>query len=264
MKKNKIGLYFINIVMLSFLLSCGQKKQITYYQDIENLNNSQNTIAYETKIQPDDLLMILISAQDPEVAAPYNLGFSSVSASAAQSTQAPQQQQLYLVDVDGKIQMPVIGEVKVGGFTRNEILLVLKKKLKDIKDPIVNIRIMNFKVTVQGEVAKPGSFNIASERITLPEALTLAGDLTIYGKRENIILVRELNGKKTFNRIDLTKSNFINSPYYYLSQNDLIYVEPNRAKSNTSTSFSQNASIYIALASLVSSAVLSLLLINKN
>ena len=126
------------------------------------------------------------------------------------------------------------------------------------------MRIINFKVTVQGEVTKPGSFTIASERITLPEALSLAGDLTIYGKRDNIILVREVNNKKTFNRIDITKADFINSPYYYLSQNDLLYVEPNKAKANTSTVFNQNGPIWIAIASLLSSVVLSIFIINKN
>lgn len=128
---------------------------------------------------------------------------------------------------------------------------------------IVNIRIMNYKITVQGEVAKPGSYTMSSERITLPEALSLAGDLTIYGKRDNIILVRETNGKKSYNRVDITKADFINSPFYYLSQNDLIYVEPNKAKANSST-FNQNTSVWISIASLVSSAVLSILLINKN
>jgi polysaccharide biosynthesis/export protein len=162
------------------------------------------------------------------------------------------------------LQFPVLGDIKVSGQTKSEVVALLKQKLKyAIKDPIINMRIVNFKVTVQGEVTRPGSFAIASERVTLPEALSLAGDLTIFGKRNNIVLVREINNKKSFNRIDITKADFINSPFYYLSQNDLIYVEPNNAKSSTSTGFFQTGSIWIAIASLVSSIVLTVVLSKK-
>ncbi|WP_258929480.1 polysaccharide biosynthesis/export family protein [Flavobacterium davisii] len=119
----------------------------------------------------------------------------------------------------------------------------------------MNVRIMNFKVSVIGEVAKPGTFNVVSERITLPEALSLAGDLTIYGKRNNVLLIRENEGKKTYHRIDLTKSDFMNSAYYYLKQNDLIYIEPNRARANAST-FNQNIPVWISLSSVLISLVL--------
>lgn len=263
MKKCPLSMVlFLLVVILP--TSCRQKKDIAYYQNIEQLQSEQSN-SFESKIQPDDLLMIVVSTPDPEAAAPFNLETISAPTPIGQTMQAQRQQQLYLVDTNGFIQFPVLGEIKTAGQTKSEVIEVIKSKLKKyINDAIVNMRIVNFKVTVQGEVARPGSFTIASERLTLPEALSLAGDLTIYGKRDNIILVREVNNKKTFNRIDITKSDFINSPYYYLSQNDLIYVEPNKAKSRTASGFNQNAPIWIAVASLVSSAVLSILLINKN
>ncbi|MFM9987032.1 polysaccharide biosynthesis/export family protein [Flavobacterium sp.] len=265
MKKRNLLIYFLLGLNLLLITSCGNKKQIAYYQNINQVASQEITNNFESKIQPDDLLMIVVSTPDPEAAAPFNLETISVPTAIGQTTQGQRQQQLYLVDANGLIQFPVLGEIKTGGQTKAEIISLLKSKLKKyINDAIINIRIINFKVTVQGEVVRPGSFTIASERITLPEALSLAGDLTIYGKRDNIILVREVNNKKTFNRIDITKADFINSPYYYLSQNDLLYVEPNKAKSNTSTGFNQNVPIWISVASLISSAVLSILLINKN
>ena len=264
MKKKNLILYFLLGLNLLLITSCADKKQIAYYQNINQGTSQETTNGFESKIQPDDLLLIVVSTPDLEAAAPFNLETISVPTAIGQTNQGQRQQQLYLVDSDGLIQFPVLGEIKTGGQTKSEVVAVIKSKLKKyINDAIVNIRIINFKVTVQGEVAKPGSFTIASERITLPEALSLAGDLTIYGKRDNIILVREVNNKKTFNRIDITKADFINSPYYYLSQNDLIYVEPNKAKSRTSTGFTQNGPIWIAIASLVSSVILSIFIINK-
>ena len=265
MKKNNLKLYFLLGLNILLITSCADKKKIAYYQNINQVATQETEYNFESKIQPDDLLMIVVSAPDAEAAAPFNLEAISVPTAIGQTTQGQRQQQLYLVDANGLIQFPVLGEINVIGQTKTEIVTLLKNKLKyAIKEPIINMRIVNFKVTVQGEVTKPGSFTIASERVTLPEALSLAGDLTIFGKRDNIILVREVNNKKTFNRIDITKADFIRSPYYYLSQNDLIYVEPNKAKANTSAVFNQNGTIWIALASLISSVVLSIFIINKN
>lgn len=262
----KRTLYFIIFLVTSIavLSSCNGTKQIPYYQNIDNLSKVDITNNFESKIQPDDLLMIIVSAQDPEAAAPFNLELITAPTAVGQNIPAQRQQQLYLVDANGMLQFPVLGDIKVSGQTKSEVVALLKQKLKyAIKDPIINMRIVNFKVTVQGEVTRPGSFTIVSERVTLPEALSLAGDLTIFGKRNNIVLVREINNKKSFNRIDITKADFINSPFYYLSQNDLIYVEPNNAKSSTSTGFFQTGSIWIAIASLVSSIVLTVVLSKK-
>lgn len=260
----KIKKHLLIVVLSLLFFSCKQSKQIAYYQNIESLQQ-QSSKQFEPTIQPDDLLLINVSAPDPEAAMPFNLQMTTAPLTGNTQAQPAQiQQQLYLVDKTGAIEFPVIGQVMVSGQTKGEFVKSLKEKLKlYIKLPIVNIRIMNFKITIQGEVLKPGSYNIQSERITLPEALSMAGDLTIYGKRENIILIREQNGQRTYNRLDLTKVDFLNSPFYYLSQNDLIYVEPNKAKKYTSTVINQNIPIIISAASLISSALFSIILINN-
>jgi polysaccharide export outer membrane protein len=159
--------------------------------------------------------------------------------------------QLYLVDANGFIDFPVLGKIKVGGLTRSEALLLFQQKIAAyIKNPIVNLRIMNFKVSIQGEVTLPGTYPIASERVTLIEALSMAKDLTIYGKRDNILIIREINGVKSYNRVDITKADFINSPFYYLAQNDVVYVEPNKNKVNGSA-IGTNTGVIISITSLV-------------
>ena len=262
MKKYPFSVVLLLLIIV-FCASCSQQKHIAYYQNIEQLGTMSST-SFESTIQPDDLLMIVVSAADAEAAAPFNLETTNVSSVLGQASMAQRQQQLYLVDKDGMVEFPILGSLSFGGKTKSEIVSLLKEKLKVyLKNAIVNMRIMNYKISVQGEVLKPGSYPISSERITLPEALSLAGDLTIYGKRESIIVVREVNGKKSFAKVDITKADFINSPYYYLSQNDLVYVEPNAAKANSST-FNQNTTVWIAIASLASSVLFSILLINKN
>lgn len=259
--KTVTALFFLTGIM--GLSSCSQQKNIAYFQNVDHLSEF-NGARFEPTIQPDDLLLIIVSASDAEAAAPFNLTTENIPTIIGQANMAQRQQQLYLVDKNGSVDFPVLGSLQIGGVTKTEVVKLLKDKLaKYIKDPIVNMRIMNYKITVQGEVTRPGSYPIASERVTLTEALSMAGDLTIYGKRNNIVVVREVQGKKNIGRVDITKADFINSPYYYLSQNDLIYVEPNGAKSNSST-FNQNTTVWISIASLVSSAVFSILLINKN
>lgn len=243
-------------VFFSTLWGCGQQKKIAYYQNVDSFNDVSK-IQYESKIQPDDLLMIIVSAPDPEAAVPFNLSAESVATPTNQSmTMTQRQHMLYLVDKDGKIEFPVLGTIDLMGKTKNEVISILKGKLLNyIKNPIINVRVMNYKVSIQGEVNRPGVYPITSERVTLMEALSLAGDLTIYGKRQNVLIIREVDGKKIIGRVDLTKSDFMNSPYYYLTQNDVVYVEPNDAKSNSST-FNQNIPVWISLSSVLISLVL--------
>ncbi|WP_136668964.1 polysaccharide biosynthesis/export family protein [Flavobacterium sp. H122] len=244
------------IVFLNGIWSCGQQKKIAYYQDIDSFKDLSGA-KFESKFQPDDLLMIIVSAPDPEAAAPFNLSPESVATPIGQSAAMSQRQHmLYLIDKEGKIEFPILGTIDLMGKTKNEAINILKGKLLQyVKNPIINIRVMNYKVSVQGEVTRPGAYPITSERITLLEALSLAGDLTIYGKRQNVLIIREIDGKKTVGRVDLTKSDFMNSPYYYLVQNDVVYVEPNGAKSNSST-FNQNIPVWVSLSSVLISLVL--------
>lgn len=240
----------ILIFISFFVFSCASRKEVAYYQNIDQLQNLENSTSYETKLQPDDLLMIVVMAENPEVAAPFNLPSVIMQSNVEFEAQQPRMNS-YLIDSNGFIQFPVIGAIKLGGMTRTEAVGKMNQELsKYITKPSVNLRILNFKITVQGEVTQPGVHNIASERITLTEALSLSGDLTVYGKRDNILIIREKDGKKQAARVDITKADFLNSPYYYLSQNDVVYVEPNKTKVNSSV-VGPNASIVISVASLL-------------
>lgn len=230
------SLFKIVILFLTVLfLSCGSKKDIVYYQNTETLNSLDNLNSYEIKIQPDDLLSITVSAADVEASMPFNLNPSNPVASSQSSTTQGANNSLYLVDAKGTIEFPVLGKLRIAGKTRSEVLKLLYERINEyIKNPIINLRLMNFKISVQGEVNAPGSYSIDSERLTLIEALSKARDLTIYGRRDNVLIIREVNGVKTFERVDITKADFMNSPYYYLAQNDVVYVEPNKTKIRSS------------------------------
>jgi polysaccharide export outer membrane protein len=159
--------------------------------------------------------------------------------------------QLYLVDSKGNIDFPILGKLNVAGLSRSEVLNVFQNKIGVyIKNPIVNLRIMNFKVSVQGEVNAPGTYTVDSERITLIEALSKARDLTIYGKRDNILIIREIDGVKSYHRVDITKADFINSPFYYLAQNDVVYVEPNKNRIN-GAAIGSNTGVIISITSIL-------------
>jgi polysaccharide export outer membrane protein len=222
------------VLVLTFfvLLSCASKKKVVYLQDIDQTKSYDSSTLYEPKLQPDDLLSIIVSAENPELTVPFNLPQIQGNYEINNNQNGIK---TYLVDNFGYIEFPVIGKVKLGGLTRTEATAKLVSSVSEyIKNPIVNLRILNFKVSILGEVLKPSSFTLSSERITLLEAISMAGDLTIHGKRNNILIIREAEGKKTYNRIDITKSDFLNSPFYYLAQNDIIVVEPNKTRVNAS------------------------------
>ncbi len=163
----------------------------------------------------------------------------------------------YLVDRDGEIDFPVIGKLKIAGLSPEEVRALLRDKLSDyLKDPIINIRLMNYTVTVLGEVNNPGTYPVNGEQITVLEALGLAGDLTIKGMRKNVLIIRDFNGTKVYTRIDLTRKDVLDSPVYYLTQNDVVYVEPNNS-AIASSSLDQRTSITISIIStLITTAVI--------
>jgi polysaccharide export outer membrane protein len=224
----KIGLLFV----ILFLTSCASKKNILYLQNIDSIGNSNELVNYETRLQNDDLLSIIVSADQPEATLPFNMPQIQGN---YQINENQDGIKTYLIDAEGNIDFPVVGKIKLGGLTRNEAINKLTNAIKDyITNPQINLRILNYKISVLGEVVRPGNFKISGERITLLEAISMAGDLTIYGNRGNILVIRELNGTKTFTRIDITKADFMNSPFYYLTQNDVIVIEPNKTKVNSS------------------------------
>lgn len=244
----------VPFLFVLLIFSCKPKKDVVYYQNIDGLSSAEQSNSYEIKIQPDDLLMIIVSADDPETAIPFNLSAISVPSATItnlMSLRGQESIQYYLVDASGTIDFPVLGKLKVGGLSRSELMHLLETKIaKYIKNPIINIRLMNFKVSVQGEVTLPGTYPVNSDRITLIEAISRAGDLTIYGKRNNVLIIRELNGVKSYNRVDITKADFINSPFYYLAQNDVVYVEPNKTRIN-GAAVGANTGVIISVTSLV-------------
>lgn len=221
--------YYIIFLLVALLFSsCVPKQQILYLQGSQNSENSSTN--YEPLIQKDDLLFINISSSQAEAVAPFNLDSQSKDISSSTSGFS-NQKQTYLVDNLGNIEFPILGTLNAAGYSINEFRDLLKLKLKDfVSDAVINIRIVNFKVTVTGEVGQPGVVSTSSQRFTLFDALAMSGDLTLYGRRDNILIVRDFQGSKSYNRVDITKADFVNSPFYYLDQNDLIYVEPRKAK----------------------------------
>ena len=220
---------YIALICL-FLVSCASKKDVLYYQNIDSV--SLNTTKFESILQPDDMLTIIVRGENAESVVPFNS--PNISYNAVDGTGFEVQRIFtYLIDSNNNINFPSLGNVTVGGLPKAEAEELLNKKLaKYIINPSVNIRILNFKISVQGEVTKPGTYNINSERITIIEAISLAGDLTVYGKRDNVLVIREENGEKKVFRVDLKSADFLNSPSYYLHQNDVVYVEPNKTKIN--------------------------------
>lgn len=237
---------FILSFLLSILLfSCASNKSIVYFGNSDT-SKTDLVSSYESRFKSDDLLSIQITGPDSEAAVPFNLYSPTDSKGNGEAVLSA-----YLVDNKGNISFPLLGIIKVAGLSKEELINHLKSKLVDyIKDPIINIRIVNFKVTVNGEVTRPGTFNVASERISIIDALALAGDLTIYGKRNNVLIIREFEGKKKFIRVDITKTDFINSEYYYLQQNDVVYVEPNQTKVNSSV-VGSNVSTFLSIISIL-------------
>lgn len=222
---NKSQLVFCLLIVIT-LSSCVSKKKIIYLQGQQN--QSSNQVNYEPIIQNDDLLSITISSVEPELAAPFNIDQLQSSGSASGSNM---NKTTYLVDSAGEIDFPVLGKIKVVGLTKTLLKQQIKERLAlYLTDPIINIRIVNYKVSVLGEVNKPGSYTLTGDRITLLEVIANAGDLTLYGKRDNILIIRDYLGTKTYNRVDITKADFVNSPFYYLDQNDVVYVEPRKAR----------------------------------
>ncbi|MDL2264892.1 polysaccharide biosynthesis/export family protein [Parabacteroides sp. OttesenSCG-928-G07] len=260
----------IPLILLMTLLvsSCGSRKNIVYLQDLETHNQEVITNEYEIKVHRDDMLSIMVNSQNPELALPFNMPTVSYQLGTAGGNVSQQRVLGYLVDADGNIDFPILGKLHVEGLTRRQLVQLIKEKLISedlIKDPIVTVEFRNFKVSVIGEVNNPGSFNISSERVTLLDALSMAGDLTIYGKRDRVVVIREDGNERTIGYHDLRSADIFTSPYYYLQQNDIIYVEPNKSKAGQSNINQNNSvSVWISGLSFISSMVVLVLNLVNN
>ena len=234
--------HYLLLCLIAFLASCSAPKEVLYLQDIASIKEENIDKNYEVIIHKDDLLAILVNSKDPELALPFNMPVVTYQIGA----QPTAQQRLlgYLVDQNGDIDFPILGKIHVEGLTRMQVTELIKQKLMSedlIKDPIVTVQFLNFKVSVMGEVTRPGTFDISGDRITLLEALSMAGDLTIYGRRDRVAVIREKDGKRRILYHDLRSSDIFQSPCYYLQQNDIVYVEPNKAKTGQSRINSNNS-----------------------
>lgn len=241
------------IVSLLIFTSCGSKKEVVYFQNTGNFETLVDKNSFTPKFKIDDLVNIHISTLNSEASVPFNL-FRGASEGGIVAEQVD-----YLVDKEGEIDFPVIGKMKIAGLSSEEVRVMLRKELADyLKNPIINIRLQNFTVTVLGEVNQPGTFPVSGERITILEALGLAGDLTVKGVRNNVMVIRDFDGTKVYTRVDLTKKEVLSSPVFYLTQNDVVYIEPNQS-AITASSLDNRATIAISIASvLITSSVLLL------
>ncbi len=248
--------FFLIVLVLILFSSCASKKDVVYFQNTGSFETIVDKNSFTPKFKVDDLVNIHVSTLDPEASAPFNL-FRGASEGGIQPQQVD-----YLIDKDGEIDFPVIGKVKISGLSAEEVRVLLRRKLEDyLKDPIINIRLQNFTVTILGEVKRPGTYPVNGERITILEALGLAGDLGVKGVRENVMVIRDFDGTKVYTRIDLTKKEAMSSPVYYLTQNDVVYVEPNQS-AITSSSLDNRATIAISIASTLLTA--TVILITRN
>ena len=249
-----IRIFFYSLIFLAlFLGSCTANREVVYFDDAQDFETLVKDNQFETKFKTDDIVSIFISTLNAEASAPFNL-FRGAEEGGIRAEQVN-----YLVDKNGEIDFPVIGKVKIAGLTTGEAQILLREKLKDyLIDPIINIRIRNFTVTVLGAVARPGTFPVNGEQITIMEALGLAGDITIKGRRDNVMVLRDFDGSKVYKRVNLNSKEALNSPVYYLTQNDVVYVEPNKS-GKTESALDQRASIAVSIISVLITSTVVLL-----
>ena len=248
----KILNYVVLSMLTVFLYSCGSPKNVAYIQNSEETDYSTSEFLYDAKIMPKDILTITVNTVNPEASAPFNLVVSTeLSSKSATVNGSSRALQTYLVDNKGCIEFPVIGTIEVGGLTKSAceqlILSKIRRYMNTEEKPIVTVRMSNYKISVLGEVNKPGMFTVGNEKINIFEALAQAGDLTIYGVRDRVKLIREnRKGRKEVYTLNLNDANIMNSPYYYLQQNDVVYVEPNKVKAKNA-SIGSSTTIWISV-----------------
>lgn len=252
MLKKQLVFVLLTVVLMC---SCVTRKQLAYFQPVTSesaavINESMKPQP-EPRVKINDALVITVSALDPEAVLPYNLPNVSYATPTSENIPTTQTYQYYTVDANGDISFPVLGKLHVVGLSQSEVIEMILEKLRgQLVDPIVSMRFLNAKVTVLGEVKNPGTYLLNNGGMTLLEALGAAGDLTQYGNRGNVLVTRENNGKLEFARLNLCSDEVFASPYFYLQQNDVVYVEPNQAR----TTSNQSISLWLSLVGTLSSA----------
>ncbi len=248
--------------LVMVLAGCGSVKNIAYIQNSDSVNSDSSAFLYDARIMPKDQITISVNTTSPEAALPFNLLLQNTYTQGRAVNINGAMLMPYLVDNEGYINFPIVGKLKVGGLTKSETENMITEKIRpylaESENPVVTVTMASYSVSVLGEVNRPGSYTVSREKITLFEALALAGDLTIYGVRDRVKLIREdASGRKSIVTLNLNDANIINSPYYYLQQNDVVYVEPNKIKAKNSkvgqvtTLWFSAISILISLTSLL-------------
>jgi len=261
MKTKSLHILILSAVVI-LLCSCGSTKNVAYFQNSDEVNLDKSQVLYDARIMPKDVLTITVSTTDPDAAVPFNLTVPTPYTQQQRSSYSQAMLQSYIVDNAGNIDFPIIGSIHVGGMTKSEAELLIHDRIRpymsQTENPIVTVRMTNYKFSVLGEVNRPGMYTVTNEKINILEALAQAGDLSIYGVRDRVKLIREdATGRKEIHTLNLNDANIINSPYYYLQQNDVVYVEPNKVKSQNSnigsmtTLWFSATSILISLTSLL-------------
>jgi polysaccharide export outer membrane protein len=254
----------VMVAALLFMTGCTSYKTVPYFTNSNLVNTEASAVMYESKIVPQDQLSIIVSSYTRDASAQFNLVVPSEIATTGRInlTQQPTVQS-YIVTKDGYVDMPILGNVKVAGLTRTEAEKLISDKIKATgqltEDFIVTVRFVNYHISVLGEVTQPGSFTVTSEKTSILDAIALAHDLTVWGLRDNVMLIREdpNTGQKSFHTLNLNDANLVNSPYYYLQQNDVVYVTPNKTKAknsdvgNSTSLWFSATSILVSLASLL-------------
>lgn len=255
----------IAVLAILLLSACASSKDVAYIQNSNTFDADKSAFLYDAHIMPKDVLTITVSTVNPEISAPFNLAISPslvTSSTGNQILGSNRVLQTYLVSNEGTISFPLLGTLKVGGLSKAECETLIHDRiiryLNGKEDPVVTVRMANYKISVLGEVARPGMFTVGNEEINIFEALALAGDLTIYGVRDSVKLIRkDADGKRNVYTLNLNDINIINSPCYYLQQNDVVYVEPNKVKARnsgvgqTTTLWLTSTSILVSVASLL-------------
>ena len=258
MKKSiKLMLPLMLAVAAMTFTGCGSTKNVAYFQNASQVDLSSSKGLYDARIMPKDDLSITVSTTDADAAVPFNLTVPTPYSQNQRSTSSQAMLQSYLVDNQGNIEFPIVGTIHLGGLTKAEAEQLIKQKIQPYmnqnENPIVTVRMSSYKVSVLGDVNHPGSFTVSKEKVSILEALALAGDLTIYGVCDNVQLIREdAAGEKAIYILNLNDANIINSPYYYLQQNDIVYVTPNKVKAQNSSVGSMTTLWFSATSILIS------------
>lgn len=255
-------------VVVLILDGCSSAKQVPYFQNIDQISLEASKGLYDAKIMPKDQLTITVSTTDPAAATPFNLAITNTLGATGQLSTGAGALQSYLVDNNGDIEYPVVGRIHVAGLTKDQCQNLIKQKISAYlakeENPIVTVRQASYRVTVAGEVGRPGVIPVSTEKISIVEALAQAGDLTIYGKRDNVLLIREdAQGEKHAIRLNLNDANIINSPYYYLQQNDIVYVQPNGVKAKNS-GIGQSTTLWFSVVGIITSVASLVINILRN